>query len=195
MSINGTILVITLLINPTFSQPLLIPNRNCPALQSPFSPIKGCLVVHFVVFAFLSASFPAQLSIISLTLPLNSSQWHRHNAFLYGMPWVVVIFSSHIACVQRRRPGVPGLNGEGTGKFPFDGMNIEGTFPDFLMVVRGECRLESLFFVRWVEDSLCVLCGVVMCDIGCKNVLHSVQEHEMFRGMATEIMLVYLTAT
>jgi hypothetical protein len=44
------------------------------------------------------------------------------------MPRVVVICSSHSACVQRRRPGVRGLNGDGTGKFQYDGMSIDGRF-------------------------------------------------------------------
>jgi hypothetical protein len=76
-----------------------------------------------------------------------------------------VICSLHIACVQRRRPGVLGLNGDGTGKFQFEGMNIEGRFCDLVMR-SGEYKASSFVFVCLVRVSLFEDRGVVRCDVG-----------------------------
>jgi hypothetical protein len=67
-------------------------------------------------------------------------------------------------------------------------MNIGSLFCDSL-VRSGEYQASSFIFVCLARFSLFEDRGVVRCDIGWRNALHSVHEHEMFKGVGTEIML------
>jgi hypothetical protein len=91
------------------------------------------------------------------------------------------------ACVQRKRPGVFGTNGEIVGKLIVDADGYDFIDESVVMMVRFERKSVSLVFLRAM---LCASFATFMYDIGRRKVVHSVHEHEIFSCVAIEIIFI-----
>lgn len=91
------------------------------------------------------------------------------------------------ACVQRKRPGVFGTNGEIVGRLIVDADGYDFVDIRVVIMVRVERKSVSLVFVRAMS---CASFGALMYDIGRRKVVHSVHEHEIFSCVVIEIIFI-----